>query len=248
MIASLVDRSRQPTGRFGVYKRVYRSIRADARVDELSKCLYVSTLQPFSRYARSQIATYCIRACRDGPNAAGWCQHIYDVLGCWAIPGSFESGFDTCEAAVIEAPGVYGGSTFYQGDASTPAAHAPGATSKCTSYSTVGGATITGNALPSQTGPTASGSVLASVSGSASLSMSGSPSASASASASMSGSASGSASGPSRQSSMSSPSATASSRSPSASAAPAGQSSAAADKRAVAGLSVFGGVLAALFV
>lgn len=35
---------------------------------------------------------FCFRACRDGPNAAGYCEHIYDVLSCgFTIPGSHVS-------------------------------------------------------------------------------------------------------------------------------------------------------------
>ncbi|ODN75565.1 hypothetical protein L202_06693 [Cryptococcus amylolentus CBS 6039] len=84
---------------------------------------------------------FCIRACQDGDNAASYCQHIYDLLGCdFTIPGSTADGFDACLAPPTdEAPGVYDGSTFYQGDATTPAAHPAAETSECQYYSSVGG-------------------------------------------------------------------------------------------------------------
>ena len=42
---------------------------------------------------------FCIRACKDGPNAPALCQHIYDVMGCaWNMPGNYAAGsFDTCQ-------------------------------------------------------------------------------------------------------------------------------------------------------
>jgi hypothetical protein len=59
---------------------------------------------------------FCIRACKDGPNARKRCQHIYgerssrvssrlyvftawtDLLGCqWNIPGQYGDGFTNCE-------------------------------------------------------------------------------------------------------------------------------------------------------
>ena len=49
-------------------------------------------------------------------------------------------GFDQCDGdPTDEAPGVYGGSTFSQGDPSTPAPHPPGATSNCQTFTSVGG-------------------------------------------------------------------------------------------------------------
>ncbi|AAW45184.1 hypothetical protein CNBI3590 [Cryptococcus deneoformans B-3501A] len=84
---------------------------------------------------------FCIRACRDGDNAAAYCQHIYDVLSCsFTIPGDMSPGFDSCLGEPTEeAPGVYSGSTFRQGDPTTPAPHPAGATSECQVYSSVGG-------------------------------------------------------------------------------------------------------------
>ncbi|WVQ76916.1 hypothetical protein IAR50_006595 [Cryptococcus sp. DSM 104548] len=87
---------------------------------------------------------FCIRACQDGDNAAAYCQHIYDLLGCeFTIPGSTDDTFDTCLGSPTdEAPGVYDGTTFYQGDATTPAPHPAGATSDCQVYSSVGGGNV----------------------------------------------------------------------------------------------------------
>ncbi|KIR59202.1 hypothetical protein I314_04715 [Cryptococcus bacillisporus CA1873] len=92
---------------------------------------------------------FCIRACQDGDNAAAYCQHIYDVLSCsFTIPGDMSPGFDSCLGAPTEeAPGVYSGSTFHQGDPTTPAPHPAGATSECQFYSSVGGGNaVIGNA------------------------------------------------------------------------------------------------------
>ena len=42
---------------------------------------------------------FCIRVCKDGPNAPALCQHIYDVMGCfWNMPGDYSSdSFDSCK-------------------------------------------------------------------------------------------------------------------------------------------------------
>ena len=41
---------------------------------------------------------FCIRGCKDGPNAPTLCQHIYDLLGCmWNMPGNYSAGvFEDC--------------------------------------------------------------------------------------------------------------------------------------------------------
>ncbi|KAI5455164.1 hypothetical protein NCC49_002433 [Naganishia albida] len=75
---------------------------------------------------------FCFKACDEVEGAALQCQHIYDVLGCgFNMPGEYGQGFSSCQGDSIEYPGVYGGSTFYQGQPSTPAPHAPAATSQC---------------------------------------------------------------------------------------------------------------------
>ncbi|WWC57765.1 uncharacterized protein I303_100300 [Kwoniella dejecticola CBS 10117] len=129
---------------------------------------------------------FCIRACRDGPNAAAYCQHIYDVLSCsFTIPGDMGNGFDDCLGEPTdEAPGVYNGVTFHQDDPTTPAPHPAGATSQCTAKSTIGGGNVDIGAI------TALASASASASGSNSTSMVSSSSASASANSSSSASTS----------------------------------------------------------
>ncbi|KAG8916128.1 hypothetical protein FRC01_003360 [Tulasnella sp. 417] len=76
---------------------------------------------------------FCIRACKPGARAAQLCQHIYDVMGCgWNMPGNYDQGyFDSCLGDTGEPMGVYGGSTFYQGSAQTPPAHAAPPSSSC---------------------------------------------------------------------------------------------------------------------
>ncbi|KAH9993495.1 hypothetical protein BJV74DRAFT_770865 [Russula compacta] len=81
---------------------------------------------------------FCFRGCKDGPNAPTLCQHIYDVMGCsWNMPGNYGPGFDQCLGDDGEPMGVYGPSTFYQGEPTTPPAHPAPATSSCTTMSTI---------------------------------------------------------------------------------------------------------------
>ncbi len=54
------------------------------------------------------------------------------------MPGDYDMGFTACEGDDTEPMGVYGSSTFSQGDAVTPDAHSPGASSMCTTLSTIG--------------------------------------------------------------------------------------------------------------
>ncbi|KAK8844561.1 hypothetical protein IAR55_006408 [Kwoniella newhampshirensis] len=119
---------------------------------------------------------FCIRACRDGPNAPGYCEHIYDVLSCsFTIPGDTGNGFDSCDGAPTdEAPGVYDGQTFHQGDPTTPAPHPAGATSNCQTFSTIGGGSANINAVTPAPSASASTSASASASSSASVSISSS--------------------------------------------------------------------------
>ncbi|KAK6904870.1 hypothetical protein I204_08492 [Kwoniella mangroviensis CBS 8886] len=130
---------------------------------------------------------FCIRACRDGPNAAAYCEHIYDVLSCgFTIPGDMGDGFDQCLGAPTdEAPGVYDGVKFHQDDPTTPAPHPAGATSQCTPYSTIGGGTANVAAV-TQLASVQSSSTSASASASASNSSSSASSTSASGSGSSS--------------------------------------------------------------
>lgn len=140
-------------------------------------------------------SNFCLKGCRDGPNAAGYCEHVYDVLGCgFTIPGSFDAGFDDCLGDPAEQPGVYSGSTFSQGDPTTPAPHPAGPTSQCTAFSTVGGGQAANFAA-------ASGSASSSSNGTATATASGSMTSATSMSTTITSSASSSsASGPSRSS------------------------------------------------
>ncbi|KAI0337992.1 hypothetical protein BDW22DRAFT_1338714 [Trametopsis cervina] len=144
----------------------------------------------------------CIRGCRDGPKAPALCQHIYDTLGCeWNMPGNYNSGvFEKCKGDTGEPMGVYGGSTFHQGDPATPPAHPAPPSSLCTPLSTIGNlaASSSGASSASQTSVSSSPSASASASSSPSGSSSGSGSPSSSLSSSGTASSSGSsASGPS---------------------------------------------------
>ncbi|KAN0135466.1 hypothetical protein V8E53_006745 [Lactarius tabidus] len=87
---------------------------------------------------------FCFRGCKDGGNAPALCNHVYDLMGCgWNMPGNYGNGFDQCLGDDGAPMGVYGGSTFNQGDPATPPAQPAGATSSCTTTSTIG------NNLPS---------------------------------------------------------------------------------------------------
>ncbi|KZT01043.1 uncharacterized protein LAESUDRAFT_745569 [Laetiporus sulphureus 93-53] len=83
---------------------------------------------------------FCFRACKPGPMATTYCQHIYDVMGCdWNMPGNYDAGvFERCLGDDGEPMGVYGTSTFKQGQPTTPSAHPAPPTSMCTTYATVG--------------------------------------------------------------------------------------------------------------
>ncbi|WVQ94305.1 hypothetical protein IAU59_001384 [Kwoniella sp. CBS 9459] len=171
---------------------------------------------------------FCIRACQDGPNAAAYCEHIYDVLSCsFTIPGDTGDGFDQCLGAPTdEAPGVYDGVTFHQGDPTTPAPHPAGATSQCTPYSTIGGGSANLNAVTAVASPSSSASASASITGSASASASSNVTSSAASSSSNSSSSAASSSSASSSSHSVTITSSASSR-PSASANNAAASAAA---------------------
>ncbi|GJE85190.1 hypothetical protein PsYK624_012680 [Phanerochaete sordida] len=97
---------------------------------------------------------FCFRACKDGANAPALCQHIYDEMGCaWNMPANYSSGvFERCEGDSGEPMGVYGTSTFSQGDPSTPPAHDPPASSACTTVPSIGVASLSGSSAPTSTG------------------------------------------------------------------------------------------------
>ncbi|KAI0718729.1 hypothetical protein C8T65DRAFT_706669 [Cerioporus squamosus] len=103
---------------------------------------------------------FCIRACKDGPHAPALCQHIYDVMGCdWNMPGDYSAGsFDSCKGDTGEPMGVYGTSTFRQGQPSTPAAHPAPSKSQCQKVSTIGnGQSISAPGAPTTTASSSSG-------------------------------------------------------------------------------------------
>ncbi len=81
---------------------------------------------------------FCLRACW-GQRAAAQCEHIYDVMGCrWNIPANYDEGvFETCDGDVAQLQGIYGSSTFRQGDPVTPTAHPAPASSQCSTVNTV---------------------------------------------------------------------------------------------------------------
>ncbi|SPC65363.1 uncharacterized protein UHOD_00478 [Ustilago sp. UG-2017b] len=81
---------------------------------------------------------FCLRACW-GERAAAQCEHIYDVMGCrWNIPANYEPGvFETCDGDVGLHQGIYGSSTFRQGDPVTPSAHPAPSSSQCSTVRTI---------------------------------------------------------------------------------------------------------------
>ncbi|GLB42168.1 putative carbohydrate-binding module family 13 protein [Lyophyllum shimeji] len=90
---------------------------------------------------------FCFRACKPGPMAPTWCQHIYDEMGCaWNMPANYNPGvFENCKGDSGQPMGIYGSSTFRQGEPFTPAAHPAPSSSSCTSLSTIGnGLFVTG--------------------------------------------------------------------------------------------------------
>lgn len=113
---------------------------------------------------------FCFRACKPSPNAATFCQHIYDVMGCqWNMPGNYGTGFDQCAAdsgevrvsttyyhmpgsrqlrKLSQPMGVYGTSTFFQGQPATPSAHPVPASSRCTPVNTIGNGLTVSHTIP----------------------------------------------------------------------------------------------------
>ncbi|PWZ01007.1 hypothetical protein BCV70DRAFT_159345 [Testicularia cyperi] len=82
---------------------------------------------------------YCFRACRAGTYAKQWCPHIYDIMGCfWNEPANYQPGvFEQCDGTEGAWPGVYSGSTWYQGVKPTPKAQAAGSSSNCRFYPSI---------------------------------------------------------------------------------------------------------------
>jgi hypothetical protein len=79
-------------------------------------------------------------------------QHIYDEMGCaWNMPASYDPNvFESCAGDSGEPMGVYGGSTFHQGDPATPDAHPAPSSSSCSSTSSIGnGLVVSGSSIAS---------------------------------------------------------------------------------------------------
>lgn len=87
---------------------------------------------------------FCFRACKPGPMAATWCQHIYDVMGCaWNMPANYNAGvFEQCRGDSGQPMGVYGGSTFHQGEPATPPPHPVPSSSSCTTLTSIGNSLV----------------------------------------------------------------------------------------------------------
>ncbi|KAF7972887.1 hypothetical protein HWV62_16682 [Athelia sp. TMB] len=95
---------------------------------------------------------FCFRACKPGPKAPEWCEHIYDEQGCeWNMPGNYAAGtFEHCVADSGLPMGVYGTSTYHQGGGPTPPPHAAPSSSKCVKTASVGnGAVISASSIVS---------------------------------------------------------------------------------------------------
>ncbi|KAG8988117.1 hypothetical protein FRB94_001843 [Tulasnella sp. JGI-2019a] len=99
---------------------------------------------------------FCIRACNPaGPNPTKLCQHIYDILGCpWNIPGNYANGyFEDCLGDSSLPMGIYGTSTYHQGDPGpVPTAHPAAPSSSCVRIPTLTPGSVpppTGTSVPS---------------------------------------------------------------------------------------------------
>ncbi|KZP24975.1 hypothetical protein FIBSPDRAFT_856339 [Athelia psychrophila] len=87
---------------------------------------------------------FCFRACKPGPKAPQWCEHVYDEQGCdWNMPGNYETGtFEHCVADSGQPMGVYGASTYHQGGGPTPPPHPAPSSSSCVKTATIGNGAI----------------------------------------------------------------------------------------------------------
>ncbi|KZT36170.1 hypothetical protein SISSUDRAFT_1050296 [Sistotremastrum suecicum HHB10207 ss-3] len=112
---------------------------------------------------------FCFRACKDAPKAPTFCQHIYDVLGCqWNMPANYNAGsFEDCIGNSGEPMGVYGASTFHQGDPVTPSAHPQPGSSQCTPFATISNGIVQASTTAPSTSTTSTTSTSTSTSPSA---------------------------------------------------------------------------------
>lgn len=99
----------------GVHRQPYRWSRLLERVRPAAAAPRVDGESLFTSYSRVKAPEtdsasparqqnfvafneFCIRACKDGPDAPRLCNHIYDVMGCeWNMPGNYGEGFDQCK-------------------------------------------------------------------------------------------------------------------------------------------------------
>ncbi|KAF8069106.1 hypothetical protein FPV67DRAFT_1105941 [Lyophyllum atratum] len=103
---------------------------------------------------------FCFRACKPGPMAPTWCQHIYDEMGCaWNMPANYDPGvFENCKGDSGEPMGVYGASTFHQGEPVTPSAHPVPSSSSCAPLSTIGNGLFATGSSTTTAGPSVTSS------------------------------------------------------------------------------------------
>lgn len=82
---------------------------------------------------------FCFRACRPSLNASTLCQYTYAVMGCeWNMPANYSAGiFEECVGDSGQPVGIYGTSTFSQGQPATPLPLSVPPSSSCTFYSTI---------------------------------------------------------------------------------------------------------------
>lgn len=89
--------------------------------------------------------SFCLRACW-GNDGAAHCEHRLDTMGCnFNMPSytGYDAGFESCEGDDAPFVGVYGASTFRQGDALTPEAHPPAASSNCVTTTSISNGLLT---------------------------------------------------------------------------------------------------------
>jgi len=114
---------------------------SDGRGNPIGGLLYGDSFGPGRQYHEwtnfMSDKEFCFRACV-GPNAAKYCNHIYDLMGCyWNMPANYEPGFENCDGDDGEPMGVYGTSTWHQGVSPTPPPHPAPSSSNCKALPTV---------------------------------------------------------------------------------------------------------------
>ncbi|KAM6503981.1 carbohydrate-binding module family 13 protein [Amanita muscaria] len=81
---------------------------------------------------------FCFRACV-GPQATVYCNHIYDVMGCyWNMPANYDAGYLRIASATMTSPWAFTEQApWYQGVNPTPPAQPAASSSNCQSLPTV---------------------------------------------------------------------------------------------------------------